>query len=78
MARYLVIVRVGAVRRFEELQAAFRAEPDVQVWWDRRQLVRRRVRVPTIPDRRRGERRRPPPASWGALDFVLVWERDNP
>jgi hypothetical protein len=68
----LVIVRAGAVDRFWALATAFRQNPDTLIYWDRRQTARRRLRVRTARDRRQGERRKPPPASWDALDFVLV------
>ena len=72
VAVQLVIVRAGAIDRFWALATAFRQNPDTLICCDRRQTARRRMRVRTARDRRRGERRKPPPASWDALDFILV------
>jgi CheY-like chemotaxis protein len=60
---YVAIVRRGLGAVFVALDTC-RAEPGVQVAWDRRQVERRRAAEARPGDRRTGERRRPPPASW--------------
>lgn len=67
----LMVVRRGAAERFRFLQEAFAHEP-VTITWDRRVAERRHSPSPW-PGRelRLGDRRRPPPASWTALQFVV-------
>lgn len=67
----LMVVRRGADERFRFLQEAFAHEP-VTIIWDRRAAERRRgaSRWPE-GERRFQERRRPPPATWTALHFVV-------
>jgi hypothetical protein len=75
MAGYLVIVRRGEPDRFQALETIFETDPEVTVCWDRRQAWRRlgRQPPPDAPDRRRTrDRRRPPPVTWTALDFVVA------
>jgi hypothetical protein len=68
----LIFVRAGALDRFAALEGAFGAE-GVGVLWDRRVGDRRHGGGPGTPtERRRGDRRGPPPASWTLLDFVIV------
>ena len=70
--RLLVIVRRGETERFNLLEQEL-GEEAVRVVWDRR--VGERRRGTTIPDdRRRGERRGKPPATWSTLDFTIVRE----
>ncbi len=68
----LIVVRRGALERFETLRREFRTD-DVSVIWDRRLGDRRRRGAPVeAGERRRAERRRPPPDSWHLLDFVVT------
>jgi hypothetical protein len=47
----------------------------VDVIWDRRVIERRRARVDTPVDRRRTERRGPPPSTWTSLSMLIVPHR---
>jgi hypothetical protein len=70
---YLAIVDRGKLEVFHILERHFASESDVvQVIWDRRHGERRAVRAPHAPERRQGERRREPPATWSTMGFVLV------
>jgi hypothetical protein len=68
-----IIVRIGALRRFDALTRKTVDLP-VDVSWDRRRGERR-----TSPDgagnnRRASERRQAPPFTWELADFVVVEE----
>lgn len=68
---YVAIVRRGGNAMFVALDTC-PANGGMDVVWDRR-LGERRRRVETVPaDRRAGERRGPPPASWGWPGLVIV------
>jgi hypothetical protein len=73
---FLVIVRRGAAELYGILELQLEGQAHVRMIWDRR-LEERRVRgAPVNPmsvDRRGGDRRRPPPVSWG-LGVVFVPE----
>lgn len=67
-----LIVRRGALRRFDKLKHATATLP-VQVLWDRRTADQG-----STPSRARGEqpeRRQRPPFTWDTADFVVV---ENP
>jgi ribosomal protein S9 len=68
-----MVVRRGAVRRFEALKKQT-AELPVVVTWDRRQRDRRNVSGDIARDRRRTERRHQPSFTWELADFVVVDE----
>ena len=80
---HLMIVRRGRVNTFQMLQREFADERPVTVIWDRRRADRRGTdgAIPTDArtggERRRGERRGVPPASWDAADFILVQVPDD-
>ncbi len=57
--------------RFEFLTHTFAAH-GVDIIWDRRVGERRQRTAPIGIERRRADRRGPPPVSWDALDFVIV------
>jgi predicted small metal-binding protein len=67
----VMIVRRGQEARFRILQAAFWGER-VRIVWDRRRADRRRKTQSGGPERRQHDRRRAPPVSWEAWDFVTV------
>jgi len=74
-----IFVRRGALRRFHRLKKEAEGLP-VKVEWDRR-LRDRRVEpaaapapAPTPTEQRRAERRRDPPFTWRAAEFVVVDE----
>lgn len=68
-----MVVRRGAVRRFDALKKQT-AELPVVVTWDRRQRDRRNVSGDIARDRRRTERRQEPSFTWDLADFVVVDE----
>ena len=66
-----LIVRRGASQRFEAL-ARKTADLPVVVSWDRR-TEHRRASPESVPvERRSTDRRKPPPFTWEAADFVVV------
>lgn len=69
-----LVVRRGALRRFESLKARS-AELPVVVMWDRRQADRRRADGPAGEDRRRGDRRQAAPFTWDVADFLVAGSR---
>jgi hypothetical protein len=75
-----IVVRRGALKRFDALKAKT-GELPVVVKWDRRQDDRRDVANADelTRDRRYEERRRKPPFTWDLADFVVVEpaERSN-
>jgi hypothetical protein len=66
-----LVVRRGALRRFDALKRKS-AELPVNVLWDNRTNDRRKAAVPVPTDRRRSDRRQPPPFTWDTADFVVV------
>jgi hypothetical protein len=72
-----IFVRRGALRRFHRLNQESEGLP-VRVEWDRRQDERRtgRAPAPESTERRRAERRRQPPFTWRAAEFVVINEPD--
>ena len=74
MPGYSIIVKRGELEsheRYDLLHKAFGQR--VAVTWDRRRGERRReVNPPDPDDRREGQRRGRPIASWRALGFVVI------
>ena len=78
-----IFVRRGALRRFHRLKQEAEGLP-VKVEWDRRLRDRREAAAspaetpapptPTPTEQRRAERRREPPFTWRAAEFVVVDE----
>ena len=66
-----LIVRRGALRRFQKLKEKAASLP-VKVTWDRRLGDRRLVSEAAGPDRRKADRRQAPPFTWDLSDFVVV------
>ena len=66
-----IVVRRGALRRFALLNEK-RGELPVAVLWDRRSGDRRTESDRPVGERRRAERRREPPFTWTAAEFVVV------
>ena len=66
-----IIVRRGALRRFDSLKSNT-ADLPVVVSWDRRTEDRRESRQPASVERRSGDRRKTPPFTWETADFVVV------
>src|SRR4051812_3629298 len=66
-----IVVRRGAMRRFDALKTRT-SELPVVVTWDRRTDQRRDVQATAgvKRDRREGDRRRTPPFTWELADFV--------
>ena len=68
-----IVVRRGALRRFDALNRKT-AELPVTVTWDRRAGDRRAADETAGADRRVGDRRKEPGFTWQAADFVVVEE----
>src|SRR5262245_53023993 len=68
-----IVVRRGALRRFDELKAKT-AELPVVLTWDRREDERRKPALSRDAGdgRRDSDRRRKPPFTWDVADFVVV------
>jgi hypothetical protein len=68
-----IVVRRGAIRRFDALKTRT-SELPVVVTWDRRTDQRRDAGDATggKRNRRQAERRRKPPFTWDVADFVVV------
>ena len=66
-----IVVRRGALRRFDTLTRKT-AELPVVVSWDRRTQNRRSGSEPAAVERRSDDRRKEPPFTWDAADFVVV------
>ena len=68
-----IVVRRGALRRFDALTRKT-AELPVVVSWDRRTQNRRSSSepAPAPVERRSDDRRKAPPFTWDAADFVVV------
>jgi len=68
-----IVVRRGAIRRFDALKTRT-SELPVVVTWDRRTNERRDEQEPkgAKRNRRQTERRRKPPFTWDLADFVVV------
>jgi hypothetical protein len=64
-----LIVRRGALRRFDKLKQAT-AELPVKLTWDRRLSDGRSAASPLPPGH--AERRADPPFTWDAADFLVV------
>ena len=69
-----IVVRRGALRRFDQLKQKSTGLP-VQLTWDRRLNARRRTAETVASDRRRSDRRQVPPFTWEAADFVVVGDQ---
>jgi len=69
-----IIVRRGALRRFDVLKRKT-ADLPVVVSWDRRLEERRSSAASTDADRRQTDRRTKPPFTWDLSDFVVVSPR---
>jgi hypothetical protein len=66
-----IVVRRGALRRFQKLTEKAASLP-VKVTWDRRLGDRRVAADGARPDRRKTDRRQKPPFTWELSDFVVV------
>ena len=66
-----IVVRRGALRRFDSLTRKS-ADLPVVVSWDRRTTDRRTSREPAPVELRSGDRRKTPPYTWEVADFVVV------
>jgi hypothetical protein len=66
-----MVVRRGALRRFESLKEQT-SELPVVVTWDRRVSDRRASQADIAGERRRTDRRQAPSFTWDLADFVVV------
>ena len=71
-----LMVRRGARQRFRKLKEKTMTLP-VKVEWDRREGERRTALGKIDRNRRKGDRRQPPPFTWEAGDFVVVERADR-
>jgi hypothetical protein len=71
-----IVVRRGALRRFDSLKRAT-AELPVTLTWDRRMGERRDSSNATEGESRKMDRRQKPQFTWELADFVVV-EREVP
>ena len=69
--RTTLIVRRGALRRFDRLKQATETLP-VDVMWDRREGQRRKSAAANTSEKRHAERRQAPRFTWDAADFAVV------
>lgn len=69
--RMVILVRRGALRRFDALTQKTTELP-VVVSWDRRQTERRRTGATDTVERRRADRRQTTPFTWELADFVVL------
>jgi hypothetical protein len=71
--RYLVIVRRGENRLFEELQSNLDRWPEgTAVIWDRRERDRRVITQEVSLERRHRQRRAEPDSMWYTHGFIVV------
>jgi hypothetical protein len=75
--RIRMVVRRGAMHRFQSLKKKT-AHLDVEVVWDQREGERRQATAAPTGERRRHERRRTPPFTWDMADFVVVTPKPAP
>jgi hypothetical protein len=66
-----IIVRRGALKRFDTLKTKT-ADLPVVVTWDRRLQERRVSAQPSANDQRKTDRRKKPPFTWEVADFIVV------
>lgn len=70
---YIAVVRRGETAVFRALLRSLEAQPGpAQVIWDRRASERRKARRPGSLERRRGDRRTPPPQTWSRRGFFYA------
>jgi hypothetical protein len=72
-----IVVRRGSLRRFDALTRKT-AELPVEISWDRRTNQRREASEASSVERRAGDRRKAPPFTWEAADFVVVETAPEP
>jgi hypothetical protein len=70
-----IVVRRGALRRFDSLTRKTEDLP-VEITWDRRLEDRRGADESPNVERRENDRRREPPFTWQAADFVVTDGKD--
>jgi hypothetical protein len=72
-----IVVRRGALRRFDSMRKKVAGLP-VNLVWDRRVNGERRSEsAPVEGDRRKTDRRQAPPFTWTLADFVVVVPPDS-
>lgn len=69
-----LIVRRGALRRFDRLKAVTAGMP-VKLTWDRRIGERRQGATAVPQERRQQERRERPSFTWELADFIVITKR---
>jgi hypothetical protein len=72
-----IVVRRGALKRFDSMKTKTAGLP-VSLVWDRRVHGERRAEPGDVPgDRRKTDRRQQPPFTWSLADFVVVPPEDG-
>jgi hypothetical protein len=75
--RTTIVVRRGALKRFDSMKKKVVGLP-VKLVWDRRVGGERRADSESVPgERRKTDRRQQPPFTWSLADFVVVVPPDG-
>ena len=75
-ARTTIVVRRGALKRFDSMKQKVEGLP-VNLVWDRRVGGERREDAARVEgERRKSDRRQDPPFTWSLADFVVVGPAD--
>jgi hypothetical protein len=68
----VLVVRRGALRRYDALKRKASDLQQVEVIWDRREQSRRRAASAPEAERRVADRRQPSSFTWKTADFVVA------
>jgi hypothetical protein len=72
-----IVVRRGALKRFDSMKQKTAGMP-VELVWDRRVSGERRGEAGAVDgERRKTDRRQQPPFTWSLADFVVVSPQDD-
>ena len=73
----MLIVRRGLSHSYMAFLRVYARNRGLEVTIDRRAEERRHRQTDILPDRRRGERRGPPPPTWQHADFIAIEPADS-
>ena len=68
----MLIVRRGLSHTYLSFLQMYARNRGLELMVDRRTEERRCRQVDTLPDRRQGDRRGPPPPTWDQADFIAL------